>query len=215
MLEIAGRQFHILLSFRQLTKLHLPYSNINSDDLIQIIREIKGIEDLDVTGCFNLCAIGYRQLKSISKLKFLSVCFLPILYDDLASLVNLRFLGLSKFMVFRLDLLNLILTLNNLKQLVILSTISLSLINVNVKNYFGKGLESFAREFKLLRRNITIYFDDFSGEYWEDLGSVVGVDLYHMSGFTECPKWYTEEAAYGLWLAMNNDIIEVIKNQYG
>ena len=34
MLEIANQQLHILLNFRQITRLHLPYSNINSDNLI-------------------------------------------------------------------------------------------------------------------------------------------------------------------------------------
>ena len=192
----------------------MPYSDINSDVFIQLVGALENLENLDVTGCFNLCVAGYRQFKLIKKLKFLSIGFLPVSYNELAPLVNVEFLGVSKCMVYKLELLKLILNLTGLKRVAVLSTISYTGIDVKIKTYFEKELDGFVETFKILGRNVTIYYDDSFDKYCEKLGSVIGVNLYRMFGFTICPRWYTEETAYGLWLLLNRGVIDVIRNMH-
>lgn len=210
-LELVGRQLDNLLNFRQLIKLHLPYSNMDDSSIVRILENLKHLEDLDITGCFNLSSIGYRQLRFIKNLKYLSVGFLPITFTELESIDNLEFLGVSRCMVCKIDLLRLILRLNSLKRLVIVGTVSYRIINFKIKAYFENELPKFIRDFPGLGREVVIYYEDFVYDYWVKLGSVGGVHLSRICGIAGCPDWYVEEAAYSLWLTLNRRVINIVK----
>ena len=211
MLNFVDRQLSNLLNFRQLTILHLPYSDLNDTSFIRIVDSLKNLENLDITGCFNLSAVGYRKLRFIKGLKFLSIGFLPLSYSDLECIDSLEFLGLSRCMLYKIEFLRLILRLLNLKRVVVFGTISYRVINDKVDSYFENELSKFVQEFPILRREIVIYYDDFLYDYWEKLDLVEGIYLSRICGFVGGPNWYVQEISYSYWLTLNREVVDIVK----